>query len=197
MIDCIEVYSTFNAIKLHFSGSFDVRKYGFHLKKYNGESLFKSHLEYTCRKLADRYQTSEECRTIFAANLVRDPSMHMTKVDDELGKRLKKYNRNKHALVEDIVAEIDRDLFTKIKNGDIISELYKDSISIELLAFTNRFIPIISLIDTEHGNEYAWKMMKPRVEKLSPFCLLNSTDQRDTIRDHLLTVIQNKHNRNN
>lgn len=190
MIDCIEVFSTFNAIKLHFSGKFDIRKYGFNLKRFNGDALFKSHQEHVCRKLADRYQTADECRTIFAANLVRDPTKHITRVDDKVAETLRRYNANKQILIDDIFSELSHDLFTRVKNGVIIEELYKGDMSLELFCFMNKFIPVVNLVDTYHKSDYAWKLLKERIDKLSPFCRLNSKDQLDEIRGLILNNLK-------
>ena len=197
MIDCMEVFSTFTAIKLHFSGAFDVRKYGFNLKRCTGEALFKSNQEYLCRKLADRYQTSTLCRTVFAANLVRDPTLHVRNIKDDLADTLKLYNANKRALVEDIFSEIDDGLFTRVKEHDIIKDMYTGNLSLELVCFIDKLLPIGALIDSYHSSDYAWKLLYPKIDKLSPFCLLDSKGQMDEIRDLLLRKLKTKQPRGN
>lgn len=197
MIDLIETYSTFNCIKLHFAGSFDVRKYGFRVKKFNGERLFKERTEYVFKKLSEKLQTPVMCRTVFAANLVRDPALFPTKVDESVAMTLRRYNGNKRILVDDIAEKISAGLLTNIKSGDIISDLYKGTMTIELGTFINKFINLTKLVDEYHSSDYAWKLIRDRLDKYSPFCLLDSTAQRDAIKSHIFDLLKQQHQTKN
>lgn len=197
-VDLMDAYSTFKVMQLYFSGNYDIVKYGYRCKRFNGDQLFKDKTEYVFRKLANKFHDDNEMRIVYAANLVRNPKLFPTNINEDVAIILKKYNKNKVALLEDLKKLIvDDDLLTTVKNGDIISNIYSGIVGIEIITYLNRFIPIVKLIDDKHKNDFAWNLVKPRIEKLTPYCGLNNTEERDYIKSQLLSCITETQTENN
>lgn len=191
------LYVLYNVLKLHFSTEkYDIRKYGTHSKKFSFEKFKRDRFITVYQALAKRLETEKVAATVIAANLVRDSSLVPVNLDDEIASTLKKFNANKIALLDSIKYEISSGLLTKIKNGDIINAMVSGDIQIETIAFLSRLLPIKELIDSTGQNKFMWEMVKRKIDKYEPFCLFDTTEQRDSLKESILFYIEtNRGNR--
>lgn len=191
------LYVLFNVMKLHFSTEkYDIRRYGTNSKKFSYDRFERDRFKAVYHALAKRLETEKKGTMVIASNLVRDASIVPVNLDDELASNLKRYNANKIALLDDIKYEISSGLFTKIKNGDIINSMVSGELSIEIMAFLSRLLPIKELIDSSGVNKFMWDMLRRKIYKYEPFCLFETTEQRDSIKESILHYIEtNRGNR--
>ena len=189
--DPLSLYRYFNALKLHFGTSYDIRKYAYSNRRFNLEKFEKDHARSVYYAMSNKYPSDEYAKEVFAANLVRDSAIHVTRVNEELGLTLRRYNANKVLLFDDVKQLISSGLLTDIKNDDIIDRIVSGNISIEIITFLSRLIPIKELIEANTSNKFMWELVKGKINKYEPMCLLNSIEQRDSLKHAVLTELHN------
>lgn len=189
-IDADKLYMQYNVMKMHFSSSYDVRKYGFNNKRFSYAAFERDRFKSVYYALAKKFDTYEDAQATIAANLVRDSTTIPNNLNQELGILLRKYNKNKVSLVEDLTQSISSGLLTSIKNGDIIDSIAEGSIPIEHISFLNRLIGIVDLMDAFIPKGFMWDMVKTKIIKYDVFCRFDSVDQLNVIKRHVLDVIK-------
>lgn len=185
-------YMLFNVLKLHFSQErYDIRKYGTTSKRFSYDKFEKDRFGKVYYALAKRLEDERYAATVIAANLVRDTGMQPVSLNEELGKPLYKYIRNKVALLEDIKYHISStNLLTRVKNDDIIGDMISGNIPIEIISYLSRLIPLKQLIDSTTTNRYMWDIARKKIEKYEPFCLFDSTEQMADLKRSVMLHIQ-------
>lgn len=190
-VDPYRLYVLYNVLRLHFTTvSYDIRKYGTSAKKFTRDTFEKDNFAKVYYAMSKHIVDDKHATEVIASNLVRDPQIRPIDIDVDRSKTLRKFNRNKVALLDAIKYDLgSKSLLTSIKNGDIIREVVSGKFDIETIAFLARIIPLKELIDSSSRDPYMWKVLRSKIDKYEPFCTLESNQQRLELKETIVAYI--------
>lgn len=184
-------YQIYNSLKLHFNQEkFHVAKYGTKSKRFNFEAFEKTNnsLFYS---LSKQLQTEEIAIPTIAANLVRDPSLWVNKIDKDCAVTLRKYNSSVKYFMDDFTQLLSEHSFKDLIKSDFPNLVISGEVEPELLAMMNRVVPVYKLLDKDCSNKLMWNLVKLRLQKYSHFVIINSVKELDTIRSFITDTLMN------
>lgn len=189
-IDARDSFSIYMSVKLSLHDSYDVGKYGLYAERFKKlyDSPDKSKVLF--EKLAKKYQTEYRLVCALAGNMIIDPSIWVTDLNEEHYIRLRKYNISENEFVDQA-----KSLFNKyeakslFKDGKLIELFVSGDISPELFSSIGIIYDYDSLFcKTSQG--YVWGLLKKRLEAYQKYVIIN--DDRPRLISRLASILKSK-----
>lgn len=172
-------YALFNAIKLHFTGSYDYFKY--HGKTNVTKDHFaKNKGKYQFYKLARRYNL-EEIKGFYVANFIKEDINWVGELmTPEAESNYKKWQKRNQALThtfeDDIIkcmeqrANLDDLLRVKGNNlPELLHGLMSHNISIETICILDDILGFLPMWNKKIYDDVVWPSWRNKIEKYKPF----------------------------
>jgi T4 gene Gp59 loader of gp41 DNA helicase len=180
MITAYETFQLYNALKLHFNGSYDFFKYN-GKSNISVDSFEKRKDKYHFYKLSRKYTNKEEMKNFLIANFVDNDQLW---VGDLLGEGAhQNYLRRQKAIqsisyvfendIKNIFEGVeDKNALMRCKEGDyppILLKYLRREIQIETLCVLNKIINCIDVWDDCIIETIRWPGIKRKIMKYQPF----------------------------
>ena len=180
MITAYETFQLYNALKLHFTGSYDFFKYN-GKSNISVDSFEKRKDKYHFYKLSRKYTNKEEMKNFLIANFVDNDQLW---VGDLLGEGAhQNYLRRQKAIqsisyvfendIKNIFEGVeDKNALMRCKEGDyppILLKYLRREIQIETLCVLNKIINCIDVWDDCIIETIRWPGIKRKIMKYQPF----------------------------
>lgn len=180
MITAYETFQLYNALKLHFNGSYDFFKYN-GKSNISVDSFEKRKDKYHFYKLSRKYTNKEEMKNFLVANFVENDQLW---VGDLLGEGAhQNYLRRQKAIqsisyvfendIKNIFEGVeDKNALMRCKEGDyppLLLKYLRREIQIETLCVLNKIINCIDVWDDCIIETIRWPGIKRKIMKYQPF----------------------------
>jgi len=172
-------FALYNALKLHFTSSYDYFKY--HGKtNVSKDTFLRRKDKYSFYKLSRKYSL-DELRNFFVANFVYGDSTWVGEMTGPNGEDVyKKWQKISQSLTYNFESDIVRileqvnspDELMKVRSGeypDLLVGAMQNSISIETLVILNDMMNFFSMWDKKISDDIIWPSWKLKCEKYAPF----------------------------
>lgn len=172
-------FALYNALKLHFTSSYDYFKY--HGKtNVSKDTFLRRKDKYSFYKLSRKYSL-DELRNFFVANFVYGDSTWVGEMTGPNGEDVyKKWQKISQSLTYNFESDIVRileqvnspDELMKVRSGeypDLLVGAMQNSISIETLVILNDMMNFFSMWDKKISDNIIWPSWKLKCEKYAPF----------------------------
>lgn len=172
-----QAFAYYNALKLHFNGSYDAIKYNFRTS-VKEQSFWKRRDKYFFAKLANRFNDPKDLINYYVAHFTNSDAWigDMLKDDEAYNDWLKRieslaYNFEQDLYhLEGLVSSFD-ELFIKSNDAHppVIKAYLQGDISLETLAIFQRMFKAISRMDKTITETIVWPDICKKVVKYEPF----------------------------
>ena len=172
-------FALYNALKLHFTSSYDYFKY--HGKtNVSKDTFLRRKDKYSFYKLSRKYSL-DELRNFFVANFVYGDSTWVGEMTGPNGEDVyKKWQKISQSLTYNFESDIVRileqvnspDELMKVRSGeypDLLVGAMQNSISIETLVILNDIMNFFSMWDKKISDDIIWPSWKLKCDKYAPF----------------------------
>jgi hypothetical protein len=172
-------FALYNALKLHFTSSYDFFKY--HGKtNVSKDTFLKRKDKYSFYKLSRKYSL-DELRNFYVANFVYGDSTWVGEMTGPNGEDVyKKWQKISQSLTYNFESDIVRileqantpDELMKVRSGaypTLLVGAMQNSISIETLVILNDMMNFFSMWDKKISDDIIWPSWKLKCEKYAPF----------------------------
>lgn len=167
-------FCLYNALKLHFTGSYDYLKYN-GKTNVTKQSFLNRKDKYTFYKLSRKYR-SEELQNFYVSNLIIDPSMWAGEMTEENFLAWKKINESlTYKFQQDVSMLFDKyspQELVKVSDGqypNLLIELMQGSITLETVVIIDRLIKVVPVWSKKIQEDIIWPSWEKKIVKYSPF----------------------------
>lgn len=195
MIQPIEAYQTYLALKRHFaSGSYDFFKYNGKVR-VNASTFQKRKDRFFFEKLAKKYDTKDELAEFFVSSLVTDPNIYIRNmVGFQAEERYIAWKRHQQNLMYDFGQDVEfisetriesfEDLFTCTdgQHPPLLQYYIGGSISIETLLAFDRVLGCFKRWNKEIDDPIVWPGLYDFALAYKPFITLDRIKIKEILR---------------
>lgn len=172
-------YALFNAIKLHFTGSYDYFKYNGKVT-VTKDNFSHNKGKYQFYKLSRKYDL-DELRSFYTANFIKEDIQWVGQLmTPEAENNYKNWQKRTQALTQtfkdDIIKCIqqvdDLDDLLKVKRNDfpyLLHGLMRNDICIETICILNGILNFLPMWNKKIEDDIIWPSWRNKIEKYTPF----------------------------
>ena len=161
MNDPFESYKLYNALKLHFEGSYDAVKYNYKTN-VTPKSFLNRKDKYFFAKLAKKYNGS--LKEFYVSQFINEQKYVGDMMDSEAESYYATYKKIKESIHR--VFSIDINILSEPL---IIQYWMQEDISLETVVILNSILGFIQREDSKISDTIIWPDNKRRIEKYTPF----------------------------
>lgn len=212
-ISATEFYTMYRSLRLYFTGSYNIEKYGFRSKRFI-DAFTEDKLRFAYENIAKRIPTKQEALFLIAANFIQNSNSFITNFSTDLcyNNQFKRYHNNKFNIILDFEEYIKtHDIIDKIETGELANDVTIKKDHIILFSYINKILPLVTLskenLDTPdtvlelfYGTPTKGKKKAKTVsmfDKLSIFINIKDNEI-EALRPRLLQLLEDaKNNENN
>lgn len=199
LINGYDVWNMYTTIKLHFSSDkFDAFKYRFksHACKSDKFDAWKG--RYTANAISHEYQFKDRALLALSSVLVRNEKAWITEILDQKSKplytRARSYYNSSSLVLRELESVVKSDNFIpSLKSGMMAQDLFftESKMSLELACYLFLCVPELKAGMLSHSDSSLIReQLEFKLRKLSPFCTLNTDEERVFIRKTLLNHLK-------
>jgi len=177
MNDPFESYKLYNALKLHFEGSYDAVKYNYKTN-VTPKSFLNRKDKYFFAKLAKKYNGS--LKEFYVSQFINEQKYVGDMMDSEAESYYATYKKIKESIHRVFSIDINilseqkvefNNLFESIEGQQplIIQYWMQEDISLETVVILNSILGFIQREDSKISDTIIWPDNKRRIEKYTPF----------------------------
>ena len=177
MNDPFESYKLYNALKLHFEGSYDAVKYNYKTN-VTSKSFLNRKDKYFFAKLAKKYNGS--LKEFYVSQFINEQKYIGDMMDSEAESYYATYKKIKESIHRVFSIDINilseqkvefNNLFESIEGQQplIIQYWMQEDISLETVVILNSILGFIQREDSKISDTIIWPDNKRKIEKYTPF----------------------------
>ena len=199
LISGYDVWNMYTTIKLHFSSDkFDAFKYRFksHACKQDKFESWKG--RYTANAISHEYQFKDRALLALSSVLVRNEKAWITEILDQKSKPLYTRSRSYYNSTSLVLRELEslvksENFIPSLKSGMLAQDLLfsENKMCLELACYLFHCVPELRVGMLSHcDSSLIREQLEFKLRKLSPFCTLNTSEERVFIRKTLLNHLK-------